>query len=227
MDIILDIAIVLILIVFAWSGARKGLILTVLSVAGLVAAFLGARFVSATFYEPVSDIIQPGIYQKFEEMEDQLLRGAEISIDLDGSVEILVDTLREQELFPGLVDLLETAIADDTYIPDKDHSTAESLSIFLAELLAKAGLFVVSFLVILLVWFLITKALDLTFKLPILKVINVGGGLILGLVKGVVIVIVLVWIAQLLSWLPAQPTTPFLRLFTLDGITQLLNKLVV
>lgn len=227
MDIILDVAIALILIVFAWSGARKGLILTVLSVVGLFVAFLGARFVSAAFYEPVSDIIQPGIYQKFEEMEDQLLQGAEISIDLDDSVEVLVDTLREQELFPGLVDLLETAVADNTYTGNDALSTAENLSVFLAELLSKAGLFVVSFLVILLVWFLITKALDLAFKLPILKAINIGGGLILGLAKGVVIVVVLIWIAQLLNWLPAEPTTPFLRLFTLDSISELLNKLVV
>lgn len=227
MDIILDIAIVLILIVFAWSGARKGLILTVLSVAGLVVAFLGARFLSTTFYEPVSDIIQPGIYQEFEEMENQLLQGSEISIDLNDSVDVLVNTLREQELFPGLVDLLETAVDDNTYVGNDNLSTAENLSVFLAELLAKAGLFVISFLVILLVWFLITRALDLAFKLPILKAINIGGGLVLGLAKGIVIVVVLIWIAQLLNWLPAEPTTPFLRLFTLDGITGLLNKLVV
>lgn len=227
MDIILDIAIVLILIVFAWSGARKGLILTVLSVVGLVVAFLGARLVSTAFYEPVADIIQPGIYQEFEEMEDQLFQGAEISIDLDGSVDRLVDVLREQELFPGLVDLLETAVADDTYTADSKLSTAENLSVFLADLLAKAGLFVLSFLVILLLWFLITRTLDLAFKLPILKTINVAGGLVLGLAKGIVIVVVLVWVAQLLGWLPAAPSTPFLRLFTLDGINELLNKLVV
>ena len=227
MDIILDVAIVLILIVFAWSGARKGLILTVLSVVGLFVAFLGARFVSATFYEPVSDIIQPGIYQEFEEMESQLLQGSDISIDLNDSVEVLVDTLQEQELFPGLVDLLKTAVDDSTYVGNDALSTAENLSVFLADLLATAGLFVPSFLVILLVWFLITRALDLAFKLPILKAINIGGGFILGLAKGIVIVVVLIWIAQLLNWLPAEPTTPFLRLFTVDGITGLLNRLVV
>lgn len=227
MDIILDVAIILILIIFAWSGARKGLILTVLSVVGLVVAFLGARFVSTTFYEPVSDIIQPGIYQEFEKMEDQLLQGYDVSLDLNDTVEVLVDALREQELFPGLVDLLDTAVEDSTYQANQALSTAENLSIFLSEVLAKAGLFVLSFLLILLIWFLITKALDLAFKLPILKGINLAGGLILGLAKGIVIVVVLVWIGQLLSWLPAEPTTPCLKLFTVDQIREFLNKLVV
>lgn len=225
--IAIEVIIVLVLIFFAWRGAKKGLILSLLGLAGLVVAFFGARFVSTTFHEPVADIIEPGIYQGIKEMEEDALRGIELEFDLESSVDGLVELLKEQELFPSLVELLETAIAEDG-IPSSDGlSAAESLATYLATLAAKAGLFILSFLIILLLWFLISRALDLAFKLPILSTINTLGGLILGLAKAVVVVIVLVWVGQLVGLLPAHPTTPILSLFTLEGITDLLNKLVV
>ena len=77
------------------------------------------------------------------------------------------------------------------------------------------------------IWFLISRILDLAFKLPILKFINILGGLILGLAKAVLIIYVVVWACQLLNWIPANPETPVLALFTRDGISQILNRLVV
>lgn len=225
--IAIDVIIVLVLIFSAWRGAKKGLILTLFGLLGLVVAFLGARFVSATFYEPVSDIIEPGIYQSVKDLEGQTLGSAEFDLDLDSSVEGLVEILREADLFPSLVELLETATENDLLSDTKDFTAAENLSTYLADLLARLGLFILSFLVILLLWFLISRALDLAFKLPLLHAVNVAGGLILGLAKAIVIVLVLVWVGQLFGWLPADPSTPVLSLFTANGVKELLNKLVV
>ena len=227
--ILVDIVIVLVLIFFAWRGAKKGLILTLFGMLGLVVALLGARFLSNTFYGPVSDIIEPGIYQNVKNLEEQTLGGLDFDLDvtLDSSVDSLVDILHEQDLFPGLVDLLETAIENDTIFDDNSLSATEALSTYLSELLARLILFVLGFIVILLIWFLVSRALDLAFKLPILNAVNVAGGLILGLAKAIIIVVILVWVGQLLDWIPADPSTPILSLFTPKGIKEILNRLVV
>lgn len=226
---IVDIVIVLILIFFAWRGARKGLILTLFSMLGLVVALLGARFLSNTFYEPVSDIIQPGIYQSVKDLEEKALGGFDLELNetLDSSADSLIDILREQDLFPGLTDLLESAVEKNSVNSSGGLSATETLSTYLAQLLARLVLFVLGFIVILLLWFLISRALDLAFRLPILNVVNVVGGLILGLVKAIVIVVILVWVGQLLDLLPANPSTPILSLFTPGGIREILNRLVV
>lgn len=225
--IIIDIAIVLILVFFAWSGARKGLILTLFGLLGLVVAIFGARYLSATFYEPVADIIQPGIYQGITDLEEEALISIDYSAEFDSSVESLVEVLREKDLLPGLVKLLDSATENNDLVNELGVSAAETLSDYLANMIARVALFILSFLVILLLWFLISRALDLAFKLPILSAVNLAGGLILGLLKAVVIVVVLVWVCQLVGWLPAEPTTPILKLFTPQGIANLLNRLVV
>ena len=227
--LIVDIAIILFLAFFAWRGAKKGLILTLFGMLGLIVAFVGARFVSNTFYKPVADIIEPALYQKVESLEQSILKSGDYDIDLglDDSVDALIDVLRERGTFPGLVKLLETA-GDKNAIPDgKDFSAKDTLSTYLAELAARIALFIIFFIGILLAWFLVSHMLDLAFKLPILNAINVLGGLILGLAKAIVIVFVVVWAFQLVDLLPAEPNTPVLKLFTPEGISQLLNRLVV
>lgn len=227
--IIVDLVIVLILVFFAWRGAKKGLILTLFGMLGLIVAILGARFVSNTFYEPVADIIQPGLHQKVESLEESILGGEDLDIDLglDDSVDTLIDVLRRRGTFPGLVKLLDAAAETDAITEDSRFSAAQVLSTYLAELAARVALFVLGFLVILLIWFLISHILDLAFKLPILNAINVVGGLLLGLIKAIIIVFVVVWACQLVNLLPADPSTPVLKLFTPEGISQLLNRLVI
>jgi uncharacterized membrane protein required for colicin V production len=227
--LIVDIVIVLFLAFFAWRGAKKGLILTLFGMLGLIVAFIGARFVSNTFYKPVADIIEPALYQKVESLEESILKGGDYDIDLslDDSIDALVDVLRDRGTFPGLVKLLDTAGATDSIPNDNAFSAKETLSTYLAELAARVALFLIFFLGILLVWFLVSHILDLAFKLPILNIINVLGGLIIGLAKAIAIVFVVVWACQLVDILPVEPQTPVLRLFTPEGISQLLNRLVV
>lgn len=227
--IVADIVIVLVLAFFAWRGAKKGLILTLFGMLGLIVAILGARFVSNTFYKPVADIIEPALHQKVESLEESILRSADYDVDLglDDSVDALIDVLRERGTFPGLVRLLDTATEKSAIPEDGLHSATETLSTYLAELAARVALFVLFFIGILLVWFLVSHILDLAFKLPILNAINVVGGLVLGLAKAIVIVFVVVWACQLVDFIPAEPATPVLRLFTPAGISQLLNRLVV
>ena len=60
---VFDLIILAVLAFFAWRGAKKGLILSLCSLAGIFLAFFGARFLSQEFAPALSHIIEPGIYQ--------------------------------------------------------------------------------------------------------------------------------------------------------------------
>jgi len=224
--IIVDIVIVLVLIFFAWRGAKKGLILSLLGLVGLVVAFFGARLISTSFYEPVSNIFEPGIYQNIKDVEAKAWQNLELDETLDNSVSGLIDLLEEKNHFPTLAELLEQAKDSEFFQDLTNGSAAESLASYLADLLAKLALFALSFVVILLVWFLLTHALDLAFKLPILAAINTVGGLLLGLIKAVLVIFILVWIAQLIGWIPQDGNSLILSLFTPKGFVEMLNRII-
>ncbi len=239
-----DIAILVILVLFAVFGARKGFVLTLFGLAGLFVAFFGARFLSARLYQPVSDLIQPGIYETITgvgrgdsdpapsaepssspspdaEPESSAGDRSDAALSLDD----LLERIKSADLYKGLTDLLEDAVHTDK-IQENTGSPAGALADYAADLIAKAVLFLAGFLVILLLWTLLGKLLDLACRLPVLSAANHLGGAALGLVKGTLIVIILVWLGQLFSLVPRQPETPVLKLFSNGNLIRLLDGLV-
>lgn len=235
---IFDVIIILVLAFFAWRGAKKGLILTLCGLLGLLVAFFGAQFISSQFYQPVAHIVQPAIYQTIRGAEPEQVQesGDQPSSNLapdaqepvpDYTLEQLLESIQENRLFPGFSYFLYQAM-DDPSIPSEGGLTvAKALSNYLAALVAKAGLFALSFLLILIVWFLVSHVLDLAFHLPILASVNTVGGLAAGLLKAALIVFILVWLGQLSNVVPANPTTPVLTLFTPKGLGAFLDQLLI
>lgn len=231
-----DLIILAILAFFAWRGAKKGLILTLFGLLTIVVAFLGARLVSTCFYQPVSNILEPAIYQaivKVSPLPEQT-DAAQAPTQPDGSEESapqvnlseLLSLLEQEDLFQGFSAFLEQAVNNNTLGALTSASPTRLLADYLSKLIARTALFALSFLLIQVLLFLLGHTLDLAFHLPILSTVNMAGGLVLGLLKAVLLVFCLVWLCQLAGWIPAQPETPVLHLFTPDGVTQLLDRLV-
>ena len=236
---IFDVAIVLILAFFAWRGAKKGLILTLCGLLGLFVAFFGAQLVSSQLHAPVARIIQPTIYQTIrnaapsQSQEDTQTP----SIPIPGSLpqeeiptytlDELLNSMKEEGLYKGFSYFLDLAREQGEVPSDGGLDVAKALAGYLANLVARAGLFALSFLLILLIWFLGSHILDLAFHLPILSAVNTVGGLVMGLVKAVLILFVLVWLGQLADVIPQQPTTPILTLFTPKGLAGFLDQLLI
>lgn len=232
MKYIYDLIIIALLVLFAVLGARKGFVLTLFGLAGVFIAFFGAKYLSGTFYEPVSQLIQPGIYESITGVSST--DAAPDSAGSDGmevngaalSLDDLLDRVRSADLYEGLMGLLEDAVDDDRVPEDSTGGPIQSLSAYLADLIARAALFLVGFLVILLLWTLLGRLLDLACRLPVLSAANRVGGLALGLVKGALIVILLVWLGQLTGLISRSPDTPVLRIFSNGNLLRLLDKLV-
>jgi hypothetical protein len=217
---IFDLVIVAVLAFFAWRGAKKGLILTLFSLVALFVAFFGAQFVSAQFHKPVANIIEPAIYQSILGVDES---GGEA--ESATSLPDLLDAVHDAGLYQGFSTFLDEAVNANEI--SRTDEPAQALAHYLALMIARAGLFAVTYLVILIAWFLVGRMLDLAFHLPILSTVNTVGGLVAGLVKAALMVFVLVWVGQLAGWVPAEPTTPVLKLFTPSGLTELLDRLVI
>lgn len=219
MPYLFDIVILALLALFAWRGAAKGLMLSLCGLAAVFVAFFAAQFLSARFCAPVGGILRPIIIQS--------VRGAEpvpSSPEQGYTVEELLSSIREKGLFEGFNQFLEQGVANDA-LGSAPLSPLESLAGYLSQAVARALLFGAVFIGVLVIWFLVSHALDLAFHLPILAEVNTAGGLLIGLVKGALIAIVLVWLGQLSGLVPSPPDTPVLSLFTVQRLGELLDNL--
>lgn len=248
---IIDIIIILVLAFYVWRGVKKGLILTLFSLLAIFVAFFGAKAVATNFAKPVANIIRPSIQLTIEGVitgktpadspapsesqpdsspvpsESPETSSASENTPADNgdfTLQQILDLMGENEVFSGLRGFLEDAIKEKTL--EVTTTAAAAVSAYLARLIATALLFGLSFLLILLLWFLISRALDLAFKLPLLSAVNgIGGGLI-GLIKGALVVMVVVWLARLAGFITDANAGPVTRLMTVQALGDLLRSLM-
>lgn len=221
--LLLDLAVIVILALCAWRGAVKGLILTLFGLLAVVVAFLGATWVSNQFSEPVSEYIQPYVSGYVESILDSTLDQLGESIpesmppielptdgteplpdELEITLNELIAALEESGLFTGLLQSISDAV--DAGSLAVTTSAVATVAGHLSFQLARAILFLLSFLLILLLWWLVSRMLDFAFKLPVLRAFNKAGGLLLGLVKGAMVLLVACWAIRFFDFVPAELT---------------------
>ena len=230
MAYIFDVAIVLLLAFFAWRGASRGLILSLCGLAAVFVAFFAAQFVSDTVCAPVANIIRPIIAQSFRDVipePEPVTAQPESDAVAPGypPLDEIVASIQEEGLFQGFAAFLKDGVENNAVEEGPLTSPVDALASYLSKGIAKALLFALVFLGVQIGWFLASHALDLAFKLPILAEVNLAGGLIIGFAKGILLIIVLVWLGQLSGFVPAEPDTPILSLFTVKRLSGLLESL--
>lgn len=220
MTIFLDAAVLAVLIFCAWRGAARGFVLTLCGLLAAVVAFCGAFWISDHFAQPVSEMLQPYVQvhvetlltDAAEQTKDAAQTAPSPGLSIPGvapdepeasfSLEDVLEALGDSALFSGLLQSVSDAI--DEGVLTVVTTAAAAVAAFLSYQLARSGLFLLSFVVILLVWWLLSHALDLAFRLPVLRTLNKTGGLLLGLVKGALILLVACWAVRVFDLVPAQ-----------------------
>lgn len=223
MSYLFDVAIVVLLVVFAWRGASKGLVLSLCGLIAVAVAFFGAQFLSEKFCAPVANIMRPIIAQSFRGAEPKGLL-TEQGLPTY-TVDELLESIQKEGLFEGFSSFLEQGVENDQVEEEKWDSPLDALASYLSKGMAKALLFGLAFIGILLIWFLASHALDLACELPGLNEVNLIAGLVLGVVKGVLLTMVLVWLGQVAGLIPIPPDTPVVSLFTMDRLWEILDGL--
>lgn len=189
--LLIDILLLALLVLFIVLGAHRGFILTLCSLLAVIVALVGANLIADTLSPKVADAIQPRLEQSIQEILEE--KAQEVSAQDSLSVADVLAALRERGgLYQWAADGLEDTL--QTVQMDVIAQQAAAVATTLAQQLARGILFSVSFLLVLVVWSILSHALDLVSRLPVLDSLNHGLGGIIGAVKGVIILYLAAWV---------------------------------
>ena len=190
-----DLGILIVFAVSIWRGAKKGLIFTLFGLLALLVALVGANLTAGVLAPKAAEAIAPKLSQVIEQELGEGLAQAVPSPEtilneeneLPGFWGAIQGTDLYEELVTSLVGSLQTGIeqAADTLGGVIARAVAQSV--------AHGVIYLLSFGVILAVWFAAAHILDFVCGLPILRGLNTGGGILFGLLRGGVIVLALAW----------------------------------
>lgn len=189
--ILIDILIVAALAFFAWRGERKGFILTLCSLVAVLVAFIGATLITNAAAPKVAEYLQPRLEQSIQQSLEEKAKEVDL-IDYFQAEDVMA-VLREKG---GIYEWAANSIEDVLRGVDFSSYTqqAAKAAAALAGQLSKSILFPIVFLLLLIAWGVVSHALDLVSKVPVVNTLNHGLGGAMGLIKGIVVVYVVVWV---------------------------------
>lgn len=185
---VFDVILFLIVVLFAALGVRRGLVLTVCGLLSIVVALGGAKVAADSLSPMVAEAITPRITATVEgrlekNVSDSVKDAGETAKDsLSGILSIFGNSDTYQKASQQLQEAIQSGLQPSL------ESAAKSVAKDLAQPVAWWAVYGLSFCLILLVWELVSKLLDLVAKLPVLNLANrlMGGGV--GLLKGALVV---------------------------------------
>ena len=197
--LIIDILIILVLLLSAIRGYCKGFILTLCGFLALFVALVGASILSELLAEPVAKAIRPmveqGIYRVLENQVPAAQQAAGAVLEeFDLPLEEILSALKSTPVYEGLAKAVEEAVNSGAV--EITASAVRAVAEYAALQIARIVLFLLSFVAILILWFLLSHALDLAFHLPGLSFLNRWSGAALGLIKGALWVLIACWLLQ-------------------------------
>lgn len=192
MPVIIDMFLALILLVCAVLGWRRGAFKSVIGIVVVLAALLCAGYIANQGAPMAAKALSPVLSEQISQRLDQSFQTTPSACGDDQE--------QAEGLFSGAGLYQKTAenLARSAVEQAKDTGTAMIQAAAESLLLsaARAALFLVSFLVLLLVFKLVSHVLGLLTAVPGLHFANAFGGALLGLLQGCLILMALVWAAQ-------------------------------
>ena len=217
---VFDLILLVVLILCIVVGMRRGFIMTLCGLLAIVIALVGAKAAADQFSPMIEKAITPRIesvvtVQLNESVKDTVedTTGWE-NKDANGENSGILGILQQSETYQAAVSAIQDSIAKG--MESTMQTAAGSMAKEIAHPLSWGVVYVIAFLVILLLWNLISKALDLVAKLPVLHFFNRLLGGAFGLIKGVIIVGGIAWLILSLGLLPQATIQEsiFLRFFS-------------
>ena len=220
---IFDLIVLIVLILAVVQGYRKGFVLTLCSFLAVFVAFIGASILSDALAGPVSQTITPAIESGIQDTVGSYYQYTPPVEDSgDGStpgdaffdelpLEDVLAALQDSSLYRSLTQNFRQAVEDG--VETVAANAVRALAEYVAVQLTRTVLFLLCFVLILAGWFVLSHALDLAFKLPVLSTLNQWSGAAVGLVKGGVLLFIACWLFRGLIPQEAVDQSILLRFF--------------
>ena len=187
-----DIIIAAIVVIAALRGKMRGFILTLCGFLAIFVAFIGACVVSDLLAEPVAAMLLPVVEESMATILESRFTADTPFVFTEVSIMAVLGILEDVPLFGGIIQNFQTALESGAM--ELVGSAAVAAAEYVAAQLAHILLFLLAFIAILIVWWIMSHALDLAFRLPILNFINRLGGLVLGFAQGIALCFILCWL---------------------------------
>lgn len=188
--ILYDIIAAAVLLLALWQGYRKGFVLTLCGCLAFFVALIGGSMLASALAEPVSQLILPLVQNRLTAAVTAQSSAAVDSVTLPA----LLDALRTSQFYKQFVSAVESAV--NAGVIAATGNIVHAAASYIALRLAWGVLFLLSFVVVLVAWTLLSRALDLACKLPVLSTLNCWSGAAVGLVKGAIIVYAAAWLLK-------------------------------
>lgn len=178
---ILDIIIIIIFVLSAFIGYKKGLINTLMSVITIIVAILLAFILKNS-------------------VADNLYKNTSIGTTLE---ERISDMISEEIEKSGIEELKNNSIIN-MIIPEEDigQDVTEILAPQITVFIIKGISFVGIFIIVYIICYMLTMILNIVFKLPILGSFNKIGGVITNLIKSLIKIWVILALIYFTSFIP-------------------------
>lgn len=196
--LVFDLIVLILLVAFALRGAARGLVLSLCSLLAVVVAFVGAGIAARTLSPMVAQALEPKFAAVIEEHLEESLRaqaqqGHSLSLE-DVPLEGVLDVLRDMGLYDSLIDKVDQAVEEG--LTHAAASAAAKVAAALAQSAAYQLIFAVSFVLLVALWQVVSRVLDLVSRLPVLDTLNKSMGALFGLLQAWVVVCVLAWLLR-------------------------------
>ena len=193
--VIIDIVVIVVLVGFTTYGARRGLLRALTSLLVVVVALVGAGIVAATFTQPVTKLVTPLIADHIEKKVDAVIENTQAPVSQDGTENFSVEDLLA---LLGLDQEMQEALAEqaEEKIEDTGATIAMAVVDSLAQSIIYAVLYMISFVGLSILLRVLLRAMDLVLQLPGLHLLNSLGGAAVGLVEGMLLLFLVVWVLR-------------------------------
>ena len=232
--VIMDAIVVIILVVAVCYGAKRGLLESLAGLIIVVMALVGAGIAAGTFTEPVAGFVTPLVEERVAERVEAALEEQTGAFAGEWSVEELPDLeelpVAELLALMGLDETVRASLAEraQTMIRDTGATLVSAVVESLVRSFVYGVLFLLAFLAILLLLKVLVGAMGLVLRLPGLRLLNALGGAVIGLIEGVLLLFLAVWVCRKLGVsfeTEALAEAHILRIFTTNTPLSLLSFL--
>ena len=221
---IINIVLIGIVVICAWLGFKKGIIMGIIGILVIILSLYGAQLLSDTFSYEVIPVMKPFVSGVMDtRIEDTALSVLGYEPDENGeyhvnqSLDDLIASMpeaRKEICRWSYKDLgLYDAIADDMAqkaVDAMDQNEGTSIGTAISNTLCQSiswyGGFIIAFILIFTALTVIVNIPNLSFRIPYVGILNDLGGLAIGIYVGLLFASLFVWVLQFTGLVLPQDT---------------------